>query len=91
MTENRLSGLIDDDTYHMLERLGFLNEIHVRNYYMKVLYKQLREKKTKSEKCIEIIQGEFPYLAYGSVVGICTKDNTILNLVEEEKRLLIEE
>lgn len=69
-TRNVLSNLISDEIYFLLQKNNFFDKVEVRNYVIRQDYHFLRGKGVSTEKCVEKLQNQYPYLSYDTVKKI---------------------
>jgi hypothetical protein len=66
--KNPLSDLINDDVYHLLNSMGFFDEMAVRNHIIRKKYKQLKnQKRMSSTDAIDYLRSQYPYLQFGTI------------------------
>ena len=64
---NPLSELISDETFHLLNSKGLLNEKSLRDYQIRKKFKSLRNKDVSASDAIDILRSEYPYLQFDTV------------------------
>lgn len=64
---NPLSELISDETFHLLNSKGLLNEKSLRDYQIRKKFKALRSKDVSASDSIDILRSEYPYLQFDTV------------------------
>ena len=64
---NPLSELISDETFHLLNSKGLLNEKSLRDYQIRKKFKALRSKDVSASNAIDILRSEYPYLQFDTV------------------------
>jgi len=60
--ENPIPDLISDEIYRLLCHHLLLDEIKLRNYYIRKKYQKLRSEKMKPYDTIDVLLKEFSYL-----------------------------
>lgn len=65
--QNPLSDLINDETYHILNERGLINQTSVRDYIIRKKFKQMREQQRSAGEAIDLLREEYPYLQYDSI------------------------
>jgi hypothetical protein len=65
-SENPLSELIDDETYNNLKKYKLLDEKAIRDYKIRLMYKDMRREMSAGE-AIDKIQEMFPYLQFDTI------------------------
>ncbi len=66
-TANPLSDLINDDIYDLLNSKGLINEKSVRDYLIKLNFREMRQKKISATNAIDLIRDEYPYLQFDTI------------------------
>ncbi|HEX2982704.1 MAG TPA: hypothetical protein VHO28_04090 [Ignavibacteriales bacterium] len=64
---NPLSDLIDDDTYHMLNEHGLIDQKSVRDYQIRKKFKNLRSSKVSASDAIDVLREDYPYLQFDTI------------------------
>lgn len=64
---NPLSELISDETFHILNSKGLLNEKSLRDYQIRKNFKSLRSQDVSASDAIDILRSEYPYLQFDTV------------------------
>lgn len=64
---NPLSELISDETFHLLNSRGLLNEKSLRDYQIRKKFKSLRNNDVSASDAIDILRSEYPYLQFDTV------------------------
>ena len=64
---NPLSELISDETFHLLNSKGLLNEKSLRDYQIRKKFKSLRNKDISASDAIDTLRSEYPYLQFDTV------------------------
>lgn len=64
---NPLSELISDETFHILNSKGLLNEKSLRDYQIRKNFKSLRSQDVSASEAIDILRSEYPYLQFDTV------------------------
>jgi hypothetical protein len=65
--ENRLSDLISDDIYELLDYHGLIDEKAVRDYQIRKKFKQLRANKISAGDAIDTIREDYQYLQFDTI------------------------
>ena len=65
--ENRLSDLISDDIYELLDSHGLIDEKAVRDYQIRKKFKQLRANKISAGDAIDTIREDYQYLQFDTI------------------------
>ena len=65
--ENRLSDLISDDIYELLDSHGLIDEKAVRDYQIRKKFKQLRASKISAGDAIDTIREDYQYLQFDTI------------------------
>ena len=65
--ENRLSDLISDDIYELLDSRGVIDEKAVRDYQIRKKFKQLRANKISAGEAIDTIREDYQYLQFDTI------------------------
>lgn len=65
--ENRLSDLISDDIYELLDSHGVIDEKAVRDYQIRKKFKQLRATKISAGDAIDTIREDYQYLQFDTI------------------------
>jgi hypothetical protein len=65
--QNPLSDLINDETYHLLNERGLINQTSVRDYIIRKKFKRMREQQRSAGEAIDLLREEYPYLQYDSI------------------------
>ncbi len=65
--ENPLSDLISDEVYELLSSKGLIDEKSVRDYQIRMKFKQLRANKVSASDAIDTIREEYPYLQFDTI------------------------
>ena len=65
--ENRLSDLISDDIYELLDSHGLIDEKAVRDYQIRKKFKQLRASKISAGEAIDTIREDYQYLQFDTI------------------------
>ncbi len=73
--ENPLADLIPDEVYQMLEHHSLLSEKGIRDYHIRMKFKNLRAKEVPACDAIEQLREEYPYLQFDTVRKIVYKLN----------------
>ncbi len=73
--DNPLSDLIPDDVYQMLEHHSLLSEKGIRDYHIRMKFKDLRANEVPACDAIEQLREEYPYLQFDTVRKIVYKLN----------------
>lgn len=73
--ENPLVGLVNRETYELLEQHNLLSEKAVRDYQMRCAFKALRQAEVPAYEAIEQLREEHPYLQFDTVRKIVYKLN----------------
>ncbi len=66
-TANPLSDLINDNIYDLLNSKGLINEKSVRDYLIKLNFREMRQKKISATNAIDLIRDEYPYLQFDTI------------------------
>ncbi len=66
-TANPLSDLINDNIYELLKSRGLINEKSVRDYIIKLNFREMRQKKVSATNAIDLIRDEYPYLQFDTI------------------------
>ena len=66
-TVNPLSGLINDNVYALLKSRGLINEKSVRDYLIKLNFREMRQNKVSATSAIDMIRDEYPYLQFDTI------------------------
>ncbi len=64
---NPLSDLIDDNTYHMLNEHGLIDQKSVRDYQIRKKFKNLRSSKVSASDAIDVLREDYPYLQFDTI------------------------
>ena len=64
---NPLSNLINDNIYELLKSRGLINEKSVRDYIIKLNFREMRQKKVSATNAIDLIRDEYPYLQFDTI------------------------
>ena len=73
--ENPLGDLIPDEIYQMLEHHSLLSEKGIRDYHIRIKFKNLRAQEIPACDAIELLREEYPYLQFDTVRKIVYKLN----------------
>ncbi len=73
--DNPLADLIPDEVYQMLEHHSLLSEKGIRDYLIRMKFKNLRSKEVPACDAIEQLREEYPYLQFDTVRKIVYKLN----------------
>ena len=65
--ENRLSDLISDDIYELLDSNRLIDEKAVRDYQIRKKFKQLRANKISAGEAIDTIREDYQYLQFDTI------------------------
>ncbi len=66
-TSNPLSALINDNIYELLKSRGLINEKSVRDYIIKLNFREMRKKNISATNAIDLIRDEYPYLQFDTI------------------------
>jgi hypothetical protein len=72
---NPLSDLIPDDVYELLEHHSLLSEKGIRDYQIRMKFRDLRSREVPACDAIEKLREEYPYLQFDTVRKIVYKLN----------------
>ncbi len=72
---NPLSDLIPDEVYEMLAEHSLLSEKGIRDYIIRMKFRDLRSQEIPACDAIEILREEYPYLQFDTVRKIVYKLN----------------
>ncbi len=73
--DNPLSDLIPDEIYQVLEHHSLLSEKGIRDYHIRIKFKDLRSREMPACDAIEQLREEYPYLQFDTVRKIVYKLN----------------
>ena len=65
--DNPLSELISDDIYELLNSHGLIDETSVRDFQMRIEYKQLRASNISAGDAINAIKQKYKYLQFDTI------------------------
>jgi hypothetical protein len=65
--DNPLSDLINDTTYLMLYNKGLINEKSVRDYQIKLKFREMRNQKVSATNAIDQLRELHPYLQFDTI------------------------
>jgi hypothetical protein len=65
--DNPLSELISDNIYDLLNSNGLIDDKSVRDFQMRMQYKQLRASKVRASDAIDAIKQKYAYLQYDTI------------------------
>lgn len=66
-SDNPLSDLIADDVYEILNKNGLINHKSVRDYHIRLIFKNLRSSKHSAGDAIDKIRQRYPYLQFDTI------------------------
>ena len=66
-TTNPLSDLINDNIYDILKSRGLINEKSVRDYLIKLNFREMRQNKVSATNAIDLIRKDYPYLQFDTI------------------------
>jgi hypothetical protein len=66
LAENPLRGILDDDTYAYLERNKLFSEKALRDFRIRILFKDMRNQMSAGD-AIDKIREMYPYLQFDTV------------------------
>lgn len=66
-SSNPLSELISDETFHLLNSKGLLNEKSLRDYQIRKKFKSLRSSNINASDSIDMLRKEYPYLQFDTI------------------------
>ena len=66
LVENPLRGILDDDTYAFLERNKLFSEKALRDYRIRILFRDMRNEMSAGD-AIDRIREMYPYLQFDTV------------------------
>lgn len=72
---NPLSDLISDDVFSVLEHHNLLSEKGIRDYQIRMKFRDLRNQEVPACDAIEQLREEYPYLQFDTVRKIVYKLN----------------
>lgn len=64
---NPIPELINDETYHLLNSRGLIDEKSVRDYIIKRRFKDMRDLKVRASEAIDFLREEYPYLQFDTI------------------------
>ena len=64
---NPLAEFINDETYHLLNSKGLINEKSLRDYQIRNKFKNLREKNISASDAIDQLRNEYAYLQFDTI------------------------
>lgn len=64
---NPIPELINDETFHLLNSRGLIDEKSVRDYIIKKRFKDMRVLKVKASAAIDSLREEYPYLQFDTI------------------------
>lgn len=64
---NPIPELINDETFHLLNSRGLIDEKSVRDYIIKKRFKDMRDLKVKASIAIDSLREEYPYLQFDTI------------------------
>ncbi|MBK8946731.1 MAG: hypothetical protein IPM32_15865 [Ignavibacteriae bacterium] len=64
---NPIPELINDETYHLLNSRGLIDEKSVRDYIIKRRFKDMRDLKVRASEAIDYLREEYPYLQFDTI------------------------
>lgn len=64
--QNPVADIISDDLYLKLNDLGLIDEKGIRDYLIRIKFKEMRQLMAASE-AIETLRGDYPYLQYDTI------------------------
>ena len=73
--DNPLSDLISDEVFEILEHHSLLSEKGIRDYHIRMKFKNLRADEVPACDAIELLREEYPYLQFDTVRKIVYKLN----------------
>ncbi len=65
--QNPLSDFISDETYHLLNSKGLINEKSLRDYQIQKKFKSLRNDNISASDAIDSLRNEYPYLQFDTI------------------------
>jgi hypothetical protein len=76
LIENPLSELISDNIYDLLSSNRLINETSVRDFQMRMKYKQLRASNVSAGEALDVIKQKYSYLQFDTIKKIVYHVNT---------------
>ncbi|MCS7014320.1 MAG: hypothetical protein RMI34_03020 [Chloroherpetonaceae bacterium] len=70
---NPIRELVSDDAFIKLREHRLLDEKQLRDYHIRQLFKQARDRKLSAADAIEQVQKEYPYLQFDTIRKIVYK------------------
>ncbi|MBI1932440.1 MAG: hypothetical protein HYS24_07875 [Ignavibacteriales bacterium] len=67
INNNPIPELINDETFHLLNSRGLIDEKSVRDYIIKKRFKDMRVLKVKASAAIDSLREEYPYLQFDTI------------------------
>ena len=74
--ENPIPELLSDELYECLKKHNLMDDIKIRNYKMRTIYRKLREQHIHQSDAIEVISKDYPYLQFETIKKICVSNET---------------
>lgn len=66
-SSNPLAEFISDETYHLLNSKGLINEKSLRDYQIRKKFKLLREENISASDAIDSLRNDYPYLQFDTI------------------------
>ena len=66
-SNNPLAEFISDETYHLLNSKGLINEKSLRDYQIRKKFKSLREENIGASDAIDYLRNEYAYLQFDTI------------------------